>query len=348
MASLTDINYWESSPKYGRGNSKYKTEGDAHDWWIWHDEYPFEHLEENVPRFMSEFGFQSFPSYETIRYITQDDSLEISSDGFKNHQKHARGFQLIETYMKRDFPIPNSTEDYVYMSQVLQAYGITKGIEAQRRAKPHNMGTLYWQLNDCWPAVSWSSIDYFGNWKALQYKLKQSYNDVLISSKIESDTVKTYIVNDNLEPEIGELSISISDLDGNVLWNDRREIIAEPNSSAVKYELPVSSIKFLKDEIVLRSHFKDKKEFFYFVKPKDLKLKSDDLETKLIQTPDGFKIRISSKTFQKDVFLSTKQKGRFHDNFFDLFPDEVRWIHFKTDADALDDLEIKSFNNFIR
>ncbi len=75
MHNLTDTDYWETSPKYGRGNPKYKTEGDAHDWWIWHDAYPFEHLEENVPRFMSEFGFQSFPSYETIRYINQSDSL---------------------------------------------------------------------------------------------------------------------------------------------------------------------------------------------------------------------------------------------------------------------------------
>lgn len=348
VASLTAIDYWESSPKYGRGNSKYKTEGDAHDWWIWHDEYPFEHLEENIPRFMSEFGFQSYPSYETIRYINQNDSLEITSDGFKNHQKHARGFQLIEAYMKRDFPVPDTAEDYIYMSQVLQAYGITKGIEAQRRAKPYNMGTLYWQLNDCWPAVSWSSIDYFGNWKALQYKLKRSYDDVLISSKIENDTVKTYIVNDNLEPEVGELLISISDLDGNVLWNDRREIVAQPNSSMVKYELPLSSIKFPKDEIVLRSHFKNKQEFFYFVKPKDLKLKSAEIETKLIKTPDGFKIRISSKTFQKEVFLSSKHKGQFNDNFFDIFPDQVRWIYFKTDSETLDDIEIKSFNNFIR
>ncbi|MDA8769160.1 glycoside hydrolase family 2 protein, partial [Winogradskyella sp.] len=132
VSQLTDIDYWESSPKYGRGNLKYKAEGDAHDWWIWHDAYPFEHLEENVPRFMSEFGFQSLPSYETIRYINQNNSIEISSDKFKNHQKHIRGFQLIDEYMKRDFPVPTNPEDYVYMSQLLQAYGITKGIEAQR------------------------------------------------------------------------------------------------------------------------------------------------------------------------------------------------------------------------
>ena len=115
---------------------------------------------------MSEFGFQSFPSYETIKYFTELDTINLSDASFANHQKHARGFSLIREYMERDFPIPSKGADYVYMSQVLQAYGMTKGIYAHRRAKPYNMGTLYWQLNDCWPAVSWSSIDGLGNWKA--------------------------------------------------------------------------------------------------------------------------------------------------------------------------------------
>src|SRR5690606_36520348 len=111
-------------------------------------------------------------------------SLRITSEGIKNHQKHSRGFQLIDEYMARDYLVPNNPEDYVYISQLLQAYGITKGIEAQRRAKPYNMGTLYWQLNDCWPAISWSSIDFSVNWKALHYKAKRSFENVLISSEV--------------------------------------------------------------------------------------------------------------------------------------------------------------------
>ena len=215
---LTDTDYWESSPKYGRGNPKYKFEGDAHDWWIWHDAYPFEHLEENVPRFMSEFGFQSFPSYEAIKYINQSDLIDISTNSFQSHQKHSRGFQLIREYMERDFPVPEKAEDYVYMSQLLQAYGITKGIEAQRRAKPYNMGTLYWQLNDCWPVVSWSSIDFFGKWKALHYKAKHSFEDVLVSSKVENNILRTYVINDDFESHSGELSVKILDFAGKPLY----------------------------------------------------------------------------------------------------------------------------------
>ena len=348
VAKLTDTNYWESSPKYGRGNPKYKTEGDAHDWWIWHDGYPFEHLEENVPRFMSEFGFQSFPSYETIRYINQNDSIEITSDSFKNHQKHSRGFQIIEDYMERDFPIPDNAEDYVYMSQLLQAYGITKGIEAQRRAKPYNMGTLFWQLNDCWPAVSWSSIDYFGNWKALHYKVKRSFEAILISSKIENEVLKTSIVNDNMSQEQGILNLKLIDFSGNIIWEDSKNIIVVANSSAIKYELDLNTIRFNKNEVVLVSKFENSTSHFYMIKPKDLNLKTSEITKTITKTLDGFNIELTSKTLQKDVFLYADTKGHFSDNFFDLLPNESIIIHFKSNIKTLQDLQVKTFNNFIR
>jgi beta-mannosidase len=348
VTSLSDTDYWESSPKYGRGNPKYKTEGDAHDWWIWHDGYPFKHLEENVPRFMSEFGFQSFPSYETIRYINQNDSIEITSEGFKNHQKHSRGFELIDTYMERDFPIPDNAEDYVYMSQLLQAYGVTKGIEAQRRAKPYNMGTLFWQLNDCWPAVSWSSIDYFGNWKAQHYKAKQSFENLLISPKIENDILKTWIVNDGLDAHEDILYLKLIDFNGHTIWQDDKTVTVDSNSSAIKYELDLSAIAFHKNAIVLISKFKTESSYFYFVKPKKLKLNEGGIENKITKIKHGFTIELSSKTLQKDVFLFSKTKGHFSDNFFDLLPNTSVTIQFKTESEILDDLQLKSFNNFIR
>ena len=348
VAKFTDIDYWESSPKYGRGNPKYKTEGDAHDWWIWHDAYPFEHLEDNVPRFMSEFGFQSLPSYETIKYINQNDSVEITSEGFKNHQKHVRGFELIEEYMKRDFPMPTNAEDYVYMSQLLQAYGITKGIEAQRRSKPYNMGTLFWQLNDCWPSVSWSSIDYSGNWKALHYKAKQSFNNFLISSKVESDVVKTWIVNDYMTQKKGELNLKLIDFNGETIWDNSIIVEVDANSSEIKYELDTNVLDFNKDEVVFVSKFNDYTSYFYFGKPKDLKLKKAKITNTITKTKDGFSIELISDSFQKDVFLFTDAKGHFTDNYFSMLPNTNYTIHFKTEAETLQDLRIKSFNNFIR
>lgn len=346
VSKLTDIDYWESSPKYGRGNPNYEFEGDAHDWWIWHDAYPFEHLEQHVPRFMSEFGIQAFPSYETIKYINQSDSVAISSGGFENHQKHHRGFQLIEDYMQRDFPVPTKAEDYVYMSQLVQAHGITMGIEAHRRAKPKNMGTLYWQLNDCWPSVSWSSIDYFGNWKALHYKTKKHFENLLMSSTIEDNTLKVYAINDHINDIDLDLKLELIDFNGYEIWSGDLYAIAKSNASDLIFRYDLSTINFDKRASVLRISSEDKQWLKYFSKPKDLKLQQAQIETSISKTNKGFKIELSSSTLQKYVFLYTDQKGHFSNNFFDLLPNETKVIEFETDAEALDDLQLKSLNQF--
>ena len=345
---LTDTDYWESSPKYGRGNPKYKFEGDAHDWWIWHDAYPFEHLEENVPRFMSEFGFQSFPSYEAIKYINQSDLIDISANSFQSHQKHSRGFQLMREYMERDFPVPEKAEDYVYMSQLLQAYGITKGIEAQRRAKPYNMGTLYWQLNDCWPVVSWSSIDFFGKWKALHYKAKHSFEDVLVSSKVENNILRTYVINDDFESHSGELSVKILDFEGNPLYQFSKSIILESNASQLQHQVNLEAFKLDASKVVVVSNFNNSQSLYYLVKPKALKLKQGDIEQKITKTDIGFSIELSSKTLQKDVFLYSDEKGHFLDNYFDLLPNETKIVVFQTKSKTIERFNIKTFNTFIR
>ncbi|WP_231565552.1 beta-mannosidase [Psychroserpens sp. Hel_I_66] len=347
VSNYSNTSYWQSSPKYGRGNPKYKTEGDAHDWWIWHDGYPFKHLEENVPRFMSEFGFQSFPGYETIRYINHSDSIEISSEGFKNHQKHGRGFQIIDNYMKRDFPVPTNPEDYVYVSQLLQAHGITTGIEANRRAKPYNMGTLYWQLNDCWPAVSWSSLDYFGNWKALHYQAKKSFENVLLSSEIENNTLKTHIINDSLSNINNELKLKIIDFKGTELWSDQKAVSILGNSNDIVHQLNLSTLSFDSSQTVFISEIGNHTSYFYFEKPKHLKLEKASIEKTITKTNNGFKITIKSTTLQKNVFMFSKSKGHFSDNFFDLMPNTEIEIEFKTDADNLKDLRIKTLNDLI-
>ncbi len=342
----SNTSYWQSSPKYGRGNPKYKTEGDAHDWWIWHDEYPFEHLLEAVPRFMSEFGFQSFPSYETIKYINGNESTSITSKAFETHQKHPRGYSIIKNYMARDYPIPNNEEDYVYVSQLLQANGMVMGFEAQRRAKPYNMGTLYWQLNDCWPVVSWSGIDFLGNWKALHYKTKKAFKNVLIASQVVNDTLSTYVVNDDLKAHKGDLKLQIMDFNGIILHEAVKPIVVEANSSEIKYQFNVS--KFNKEEVVIVSTFNKGKSVFYLAKHKALKLQKGDIEQIITKTETGFSIALSSKTLQKEVFLISNAKGHFSDNFFDLLPNESRVVHFSTKALKMDRLQIKTVNNLLR
>ena len=347
VSDLTNTSYWESSPKYGRGNPKFQTEGNAHDWGVWHDEYPFERLEEKVPRFMSEFGFQSFPSYEAIQYFTQKDSIDINHSSFATHQKHDRGFALIKEYMERDFPVPDKDEDYVYVSQLLQAYGMTKGIEAHRRSMPYNMGTLYWQLNDCWPVVSWSGIDGLGNWKALQYKVKKSFENILISPKVENDTLNVYVVNDKLTEQNGTLELKIQGFDGKVIWKYDEQISVKANASQVVFKVPMKALDILKDEVVLVTDFKESNDNFYFKKPKKLKLPPQDVSKKITKVDNGYEITLSSITLQKDVFLYSDSKGHFSDNFFDVLPNKEKVILFETSTTSDIDVLIKTLNSLI-
>ncbi|MGG8496877.1 beta-mannosidase [Tenacibaculum sp. TC6] len=335
--------YWESSPKYGRGNPKYEFEGDAHDWWVWHDATPFEHFEQKVPRFMSEFGFQSFPGYEVINYINQKDTVDIHTSAIQAHQKHSRGFQLIHEYMKRDYPVPVKDDDYVYVSQLLQAKGMIMGIEAHRRAKPYNMGTLYWQLNDCWPAISWSGIDYFGNWKALQYKAKKAFKNLLISAEIKNDSATIFVVNDSLSPVSGKLALQLIDFDGKISWTDTKEITVTPNSSQAFYKLPLNSVQ--KNSVVFVAKFNNETSIIYLTSPKSLALKKGNLRTNITPGNGGFFIHLKSNTLLKDVFLTSKVTGHFSDNFFDLLPNEEKVIFLTTKAEKLEGLLVKTLND---
>jgi beta-mannosidase len=170
------VSYWESSPKYGRGSKPYLYEGDAHDWYVWHDGYPFSHFLENVPRFMSEFGFQSYPSLHTMQaFVGSLPPGTLPAGHWKRYQKHARGAALIQEYLTRDYPAPSNPEEWVYLSQVMQARGISDAILAHRKAAPYCMGSLFWQWNDCWPAVSWSAVDFMKQPKAMYYYSRRAF-----------------------------------------------------------------------------------------------------------------------------------------------------------------------------
>ncbi len=199
----TTLDYWESSPRFGRADKRSFTEGDSHYWGLWHDEEPFEDLVHKVPRFMSEFGMQSFPSMEVVQQMIVGDQLQFDNAGIAQHQKHNRGFKLMDKYMQYWYPklSTDSLEWYAKITQAVQAEGIGMGIEAQRRAMPRCMGTLYWQLNDVWPSFSWSGMDYLGKPKMLHQYLKTIYAPQLISCWVENNELFIYWISDNLIPD---------------------------------------------------------------------------------------------------------------------------------------------------
>ena len=316
--------YWSSSPSKGWGRKESLTQGDVHYWGVWWGKEPFEIYEKKVGRFVSEYGFQGMPNLETLQKVMNKQDLNFTSEAFKNHQKHPTGYETINEYMERDYVVPKDFEDYAYVSQLLQARGMKIAIEAHRRAKLYCMGTLYWQLNDCWPVTSWSSLDYFGNWKAFHYQVKQSFENVLLSVEEESNKYEVFLVNDSFEKQSGKLELEFLSFDGKSFWKTSKEITFEENSSTIIYEIPKTEFeKFDLKNSVLHIRFNQVESNYFFGKPKDLKLSKPNIQ---IRNIDEFTIEISSDVLAKNVFLSSENDTFFEDNYFDLLPNEKRVI----------------------
>ncbi|MBP8066278.1 MAG: glycoside hydrolase family 2 protein, partial [Flavobacterium sp.] len=255
------------------------------------------------------------------------------------------GYQTIQTYMERDYKIPTGFEDYGYVSQLLQAEGMKTAIEAHRRARPYCMGTLYWQLNDCWPVTSWSSVDYFGNWKAFHYQAKRSFEKVLVTVAEADNQVKVYVVNDELATKEGQLVLQLLDFNGKVLWEQMTGVQSAANSSAVFYSIAkkefeafdakqmVLAVTLLSDDAEV------KRALHYFVKPKDMALTVPRI---IVSQIDENTIEVTTDVLAKNVFLQAG-KVKFSDNYFDLLPGEKKEIRFEG---AIKGVQVKSLNGY--
>ena len=223
--------YWPSSPSKGWGRPESLTEGDVHYWGVWWGEQPYEMYREKVGRFNSEYGYQSYPDYQTLLKIAQGEPLSKDAEVIAAHQKHSRGTRQIDDFIKRYYPDiqPKDFEEYVHLSQLSQAYGMEIAIEAHRTAKPYNMGTLYWQLNDAWPVTSWSSIDYYGNPKVFHERLKTLYAPVLLS--LDWKDYGVFVTSDLLRSIDGALTVTVCDFENHPLFEKKVEVKMEANEN---------------------------------------------------------------------------------------------------------------------
>jgi len=313
--------YWPSSPSIGWGKKESLTQGDSHYWGVWWGKEPFEMFQKKVGRFMSEYGFQGMPKMETLEKVILKEDLNFASEAFKNHQKHPTGFETITEYMTRDFQVPTSLEKYNYVSQLVQARGMKTAIEAHRLAKPYCMGSLYWQFNDCWPVTSWSSLDYYGNWKAAHYQVKESFAPILLAVKENENEISIIGSNDNLEEISGKLFVKLIDFSGKELWTASKDCDLDFEKSTIclqisKTELP----KFEKEKTILVIEFDSNKKktiaYHYFVKPKELQLEKPTIEFKIVGET---LIELKTNTLAKNVFLQANDTF-FEENYFDLLP----------------------------
>ena len=342
--------YWPSSPgsTFSGGTESY-TSGDAHYWGVWWGKENFESYNQKVPRFMSEFGFQSFPEFSSIDKYTNESDYSIYSDVMKSHQRSSIGNKTIEDYMLRYYNKPKSFKGYLYVSQILQAYGVSMGMEAHRRNKGYSMGSLYWQLNDCWPVASWSSIDYFGKWKALHYSTKKAFQPVLISFFKSDSEIELHIISDLLESKEVNLNLKVLSFSGEILYETNKNYSLQQNSTMKVDSLSIDWLNKNfdpKSSLVVASLFSDEKEIsnniYYLTKFKDIILTKPLIEYEINELINTFEVSLTSKNLVKNVFVDIASSQNFSDNYFDMIPGKEYKISInKEESLTLDDIKRK-------
>jgi beta-mannosidase len=328
--------YWPSSPSadYEPLTDRYQS-GDQHDWSVWHGRAPFTDYEKHHGRFVTEFGFQSFPEARSVDSFTQPgDRTGISTPVMLAHQKNNEGNSIIHEYIRRDYQEPKDFASFLYVSQVLQAEGIKIGAEHFRRSRPETMGALFWQLNDCWPVASWSAIDYYGRWKALQYYARRFYAPILVSPHLENGTVKVYIVSDKTQAAAATLRVRLMDFDGKVLLDESQAVEVAPLSSQVYLEWPLyqltqagaadTSRVFAVAELTA-SGATISRNLLYLAPVKEVHLKPAALQVETsADKGNNAVIRVTSPVLARSVYLSFGNLDvKVSDNYFDLLPGET-------------------------
>ena len=344
--------YWPSSPFAFEGEMSGTTDGDRHYWSVWDGKAPISDYDSEKSRFFSEYGFQSFPEFESVkRYAPYPEDWDIRSEVMMSHQRggdHANG--LIETYLLNEYKKPRDFRAFLYMNHVLQGDAIKTAIESHRRQMPYNMGTLFWQHNDCWPVASWASRDYYGRWKAQHYYVRKAYDDILISPVVEGDDLKVYAVSDRLENTSGRLQLQVCQFDGTVVHHWGKSVGISGNDSRVCFSAPLAKLLegANRGTVYVRVDYTDKSGRVYhnnycLGKQKDMDYPKVDLQTEVRSIEGGYEVTVSADKFARAVCLSVADnESVYSDNYFDVQPKSSVQVQVRTRLSA------EAFNGSLR
>jgi beta-mannosidase len=333
--------YWPSSPHTpgsNRQDVQDPSRGDAHLWDVWHGGQPFEWYQTCEHRFNSEFGFQSLPDPLTVERFVREPPAAINSYEMDFHQRSPIGNDAIVRQLLAWFRLPSSFENLVRVSQILQGLAIQYGVEHWRRSMPRGMGTLYWQLNDCWPGVSWSSVDYFGRWKALHYAARRFFAPVLLSAVEDphAEAIQVWITNDLPTSVHGRIDWYIYDLSGRPISSGAEAVTVDRVTSGPVVWVDVSTaIRELgRRKIVVWAEYHDDATdrygecLFALSRPRHLMLENPDL--KLISVDrDSRSMTIEIGTGKPALWVvPTLREGdcTYSDRFFHVMPHQTRRI----------------------
>jgi len=326
--------WWPSSPSAGEGDYSDcwhdDSRGDMHYWSVWHEGKPFESYYDILPRFCSEFGFQSFPSFNQVKEYADEEEWNVTSPVMMHHQKNNRGNEIIISTLSRYFRFPSSFKDFLYLSQVQQSWAIQTAVEYWRSNRPTCMGALYWQLNDNWPVASWASIEYSGGWKLLHYNAERFFNPLHIAGWIKGGVLTAAVINDGQETR-GKAILNFRNFKGTIIRTIEKELTISGASSLQFYNEPVLGEKEGQDqflELIFRTGEVERRNVLFLQVPRMCSLEHADVVMKIDKTSEGNTLVLTTDKPAFFVYLSSKEKGEFSDNGFHLLPGEEKKVKF--------------------
>jgi beta-mannosidase len=353
--------YWPGSP-FGGDDHNDRRQGNVHNWEVWHGNFPRRFGEEpgrdtapeNVSylrygedkgRFISEFGMHAAPVRETLRRAIPEDQLYHHSPSMDHHNKDDpknKGDNLMSTVTG----LPEDLDEYVDFSMISQAEGLKFALEHFRRRKPHCSGTLFWQLNDCWPVLSWSVLDHNGFGKAGYYYARRAYAPLLASFKPASDgSVELWLTNDTLSGVRDDATVRLASFEGETIWEENIRVRVPANASHPVAHWPADRVKGASDRYLVTHSGEDRfpKNRHFFAAMKDLQRTPPEPDMSII--PAGrheLRVRLKAPVYAYFVHLEVPDEATsFSDNYFDLEPGEERTVIVTNNVRALSAENVK-------
>jgi beta-mannosidase len=344
-----DMPYWPSTPGTDYdGPVNVTDDGDYHYWNVWSgDALPVTAYLNVTPRFMSEYGLQSMPGMRTIDAFTEPSDRSIASKVMRAHQKFDKGHgneRLLE-YVEREFGMPQDLASFVYLSQVMQTEGIQLAAEHLRASRPRSMGSLYWQLDDAWPGITWSSIDYFGRWKALQFHARRFYAPLLMAALRNHGNTTVSLVSDRTTPVTAQWRLRVMDFSGKLIGQKQANVTLAPLSSTRVDTFSDSELLHGADRRttfavfeLLVDHRRVSRNLVFFDQPRHLALPEPNVRMQLAKTNGGYTLTLDSDKLAREVWVSSGDiDASVSDNAFDILPGQrvTVTIHSHAHPDAL-------------
>lgn len=327
---IPDNTYITGSPLAARGRGGDGVNGDRHFYGVGHRRMPVSSYNQEKAHFFSEYGMQSFPEHLTVmRFASDPTQHDISSELMMSRQRGgAKANEVIKWYIDSEYGQPKDFQQFLYVSQLLQADAMRTAIESHRRNMPHCMGTLLWQHNDCWPAISWSTRDYYGRWKAAHYMVRQAFKPLICSAILNADSLQVYAISDLQRRQRGVLRLSVYTLDGQLVNTHTCNVAAPAATSAVIHEQPLATLLkgHRREDVVLNMHLATSSGItydnnVYLCLPKDLRLSPVKPEVTIKPAEGGYSITLRADRVIRALAITVDDSDSWLDNnYFDVLP----------------------------